>query len=114
MRRELEAPYAFQSGRWFSFWTVNNDCAWNDDVITLGLEDTTNRLTPAHIISTGGTVTRSTPEPVATHGVLSFCRAAEHASKPQHQTLKSAALHHLTASLAEAIEAEQRVRHRLG
>jgi hypothetical protein len=53
----LEAPYAFQNGKWFSFWTVNNDCGWNDTVITLGLEDTTNRLTPAHIENTGGTVT---------------------------------------------------------
>lgn len=53
----LEAPYAFQSGKWFSFWTVNNDCGWKDQVITLGLEDTSNKLTPAHIKNTGGTVT---------------------------------------------------------
>jgi hypothetical protein len=53
----LEAPYVFENGRWFSFWTTNNDCGWNDDVITLGLEDSSNVLTPAHIKSTGGTVT---------------------------------------------------------
>jgi hypothetical protein len=53
----LEAPYPFQNGKWFSFWTVNNDCGWNDAVITLGLEDASNRLTPAHIKSTGGSVT---------------------------------------------------------
>ncbi|MFO0572236.1 MAG: hypothetical protein U0263_41825 [Polyangiaceae bacterium] len=53
----LEAPYAFQNGKWFSFWTVNNDCGWADTVITLGLEDTSNKLTPAHIKNTGGTVT---------------------------------------------------------
>ena len=53
----LEVAYPFQNGKWFSFWTVNNDCGWKDQVITLGLEDTTNRLTPAHIKSTGGTVT---------------------------------------------------------
>ncbi|MBE7484398.1 MAG: hypothetical protein HS104_31065 [Polyangiaceae bacterium] len=53
----LEAPYAFQNGKWFSFWTVNNDCGWKDNVITLGLEDTSNKLTPAHIKNTGGTVT---------------------------------------------------------
>jgi hypothetical protein len=52
----LEAPYAFQNGKWFSFWTANNDCGWADDVITLGLEDTSNKLTPAHILNTGGTV----------------------------------------------------------
>jgi hypothetical protein len=54
----LEVAYPFQNGKWFSFWTVNNDCGWKDQVITLGLEDTTNRLTPAHIKSTGGTVER--------------------------------------------------------
>jgi hypothetical protein len=53
----LEAPYMFQNGKWFSFWTVNNDCGWADNVITLGLEDTSNKLTPAHIKTTGGTVT---------------------------------------------------------
>lgn len=53
----LETPYAFQNGKWFSFWTVNNDCGWNDTVVTLGLEDTSNRLTPAHIKNTGGSVT---------------------------------------------------------
>ena len=25
----LEAPYEFENGKWFSFWTVNNDCGWN-------------------------------------------------------------------------------------
>ncbi len=53
----LEAPYPFQNGKWFSFWTVNNDCGWNDDVLTLGLEDASNKLTPAHVKNTGGTVT---------------------------------------------------------
>jgi hypothetical protein len=53
----LEVPYAFENGKWFSFWTVNNDCGWADDVITLGLENASNRLTPAHIENTGGSVT---------------------------------------------------------
>jgi hypothetical protein len=52
----LEVPYSFESGRWFSFFTVNNSCDWSDQVITLGLEDPSNRLTPAHILTTGGTV----------------------------------------------------------
>jgi hypothetical protein len=52
----LDAPYDFMDGRWFSFWTVNSDCGWGERVVTLGLEDTTWRLTPAHILATGGTV----------------------------------------------------------
>lgn len=53
----LEAPYKFENGKWFSFFTTNNDCGWGDQVITLGLEDASNKLTPAHIKTTGGTVT---------------------------------------------------------
>jgi hypothetical protein len=53
----LEAPYPFQNGKWFSFWTVNNDCGWQDEVLTLGLEDASNKLTPAHVKNSGGTVT---------------------------------------------------------
>jgi hypothetical protein len=52
----LEVPYPFENGRWFSFFTVNNSCDWSDNVITLGLEDPSNRLTPAHIVNNGGTV----------------------------------------------------------
>lgn len=52
----LEVPYPFENGRWFSFFTVNNACDWSDNVITLGLEDPSNRLTPAHIVNTGGSV----------------------------------------------------------
>jgi hypothetical protein len=52
----LETPYDFMDGRWFSFWTINTDCGWAENVITLGLENTTWRLTPAHILNTGGTV----------------------------------------------------------
>jgi hypothetical protein len=52
----LEVPYTFGGGRWFSFWTVNNSCDWTDDVVTLGLENDSNILTPAHIVNTGGTV----------------------------------------------------------
>jgi hypothetical protein len=53
----LSVPYSFGNGRWFSFWTINSDCGWGEPVITLGLENASNRLTPAHILSTGGTVT---------------------------------------------------------
>ncbi|PRP91361.1 hypothetical protein ENSA5_56270 [Enhygromyxa salina] len=53
----LSVPYTFGNGRWFSYWTINSDCGWNEDVITLGLEEPSHRLTPAHIVNTGGTVT---------------------------------------------------------
>jgi hypothetical protein len=59
----LDTPYEFGSGRWFSFWTINNDCTWGDRVITLGLEDATRRLTPAHVKESGGTVTFSPGAP---------------------------------------------------
>ena len=59
----LDTPYDFMDGRWFSFWTVNSDCGWGERVITLGLEDTTWKLTPAHIASTGGTVDFVTDPP---------------------------------------------------
>lgn len=64
----LETPYDFQGGRWFSFWTVNSDCGWGEDVITLGLEDTTWKLTPAHILNTGGTVTFDADAPAFERG----------------------------------------------
>lgn len=59
----LDTPYDFRDGRWFSFWTVNSDCGWGEPVVTLGLENTTWRLTPAHILNTGGTVEFSTDAP---------------------------------------------------
>ncbi len=59
----LETPYSFVNGRWFSFWTVNNSCDWSDNVITLGLEDASFKLTPAHIKNTGGTVSFSAGAP---------------------------------------------------
>lgn len=60
----LEAPYAFADGKWFSFWTVQSSCSWSEDVVTLGLEDVSNRLTPAHIKNTGGTVVFADNAPV--------------------------------------------------
>jgi hypothetical protein len=52
----LDSP-AFGSGRWMSMVTANNSCDWSDRVVTVGLEDSSNRLTPAHITNTGGTLT---------------------------------------------------------
>jgi hypothetical protein len=45
----LEAPYRFGDGRWFSFWTANTDCAWGEQVITVGLQDPEQRIYPAHV-----------------------------------------------------------------
>jgi hypothetical protein len=59
----LDTPYDFGGGRWFSFWTVNSSCDYSERVITLGLEDATRRLTPAHIWDTGGRVTWSPGAP---------------------------------------------------
>ncbi len=59
----LDTPYDFGGGRWLSLWTTNGDCGWVERVITLGLEDSSRRLTPAHIRDTGGTVTFSPGAP---------------------------------------------------
>lgn len=59
----LDTPYVFGSGRWLSLWTTNGDCAWNERVLTIGLEDAGMRLTPAHVWDTGGTVTFSPGAP---------------------------------------------------
>jgi len=52
----VDAPYAFENGRWFSFWTVNDACDYSSNVLTLGLENAENVLTPAHVLNNGGTV----------------------------------------------------------
>lgn len=59
----LDVPYSFGNGRWFSPFTVNNSCDWSDRVITLGLENASNRLTPAHLTGTGGTMSFATNAP---------------------------------------------------
>lgn len=59
----LDVPYDFGSGRWLSLWTTNSDCGWGERVLTLGLENAGRRLTPAHVTSTGGTVTFSPGAP---------------------------------------------------
>jgi hypothetical protein len=56
--RWLEPPTRFANGKWVSFFTVNDDCAWQEDVMTLGLEDPSNILAAAHYWSgKGGTRT---------------------------------------------------------
>lgn len=53
----LESPTVFANGTWFSLWTVNGSCDWSEQVLTLGLEDASNRLAAAHYQPGGGTRT---------------------------------------------------------
>jgi hypothetical protein len=53
----LESPTVFENGTWFSYWTVNGSCDWSEQVLTLGLEDPSDRLAAAHYQPGGGTRT---------------------------------------------------------
>ena len=60
----LEPATTFANGKWVSFFTVNDDCAWKEDVMTLGLEAPSNLLAAAHYWSgKGGTRTFSANAP---------------------------------------------------
>ena len=59
----LSVPYQFGSGKWLSLWTANNDCGWQDRVITLGFENSSNVLTPGHILNSGGSVNFASSPP---------------------------------------------------
>jgi hypothetical protein len=50
----LQTNTVFQSGTWFSFWTINDSCDWSNNVLTLGLEDSSNQLAAAHYQALGG------------------------------------------------------------
>lgn len=52
----LQTSTVFESGTWFSFWTVNDSCDWSSDVMTLGLEDPSNQLAAAHYQANSGGV----------------------------------------------------------
>jgi hypothetical protein len=52
----LDVPYDFGGGRWMSLWTVNSACDYSERVVTLGFEDASRRITPAHVWDTGGRV----------------------------------------------------------
>lgn len=43
-------------------------CDWSSEVSTLGLEDTSRRLTPAHLVNTGGTQTLEPDAPAFPFG----------------------------------------------
>jgi len=51
----IDSPTVFQNGKWFSPWTVNSDCGWADEVMTIGLEDASHKLAAAHYQAGGGT-----------------------------------------------------------
>lgn len=61
-------PYRFGGGRRLSLFTFNTDCGWGERVVTLGLEESSHRLTPAHILDTGGTVDFVRPDAVLPDG----------------------------------------------
>ncbi|MEQ9075376.1 MAG: hypothetical protein RLP09_16090 [Sandaracinaceae bacterium] len=46
--RWLDVPYDFGGGRWLSLFTVNTDCGWSERVVTLGLDQPSRVLSPAH------------------------------------------------------------------
>jgi hypothetical protein len=50
----LEPTTTFANGKWVSFFGVDGDCAWKEDVMSLGLEDPSNRLAAAHYWSGPG------------------------------------------------------------
>ena len=44
----LVTPTVFENGKWWSPWTVDGACDWSDAVLTIGFEDSSNRLAAAH------------------------------------------------------------------
>lgn len=44
----LDSPTVFEGGRWLGLFTVNSACDYSDRVLTLGLEDPSNRVAAAH------------------------------------------------------------------
>jgi hypothetical protein len=54
MWMRLDSPTVFENGKWVNFWTVSGSCDYTDEVMTLGLEDNTGRLSAAHYASGGG------------------------------------------------------------
>jgi hypothetical protein len=57
MWMKLISPTVFENGKWASFWTVSGSCDYTDEVMTIGIEDNTDRLGIAHYQSGGGTRT---------------------------------------------------------
>lgn len=50
----LDSDTRFENGTWLSLWTVNSACDWSHTVLTLGIEDSSNRLAAAHYQEGGG------------------------------------------------------------
>jgi hypothetical protein len=54
MWMRLDSPTVFQNGKWVNFWTVEGACDYTTEVLTLGLEDASDRLSAAHFQAEGG------------------------------------------------------------
>jgi hypothetical protein len=50
----FDSSTTFENGTWFSLWTINGTCDWSEHVLTLGLEDPSDRLAAAHYWWDGG------------------------------------------------------------
>ena len=48
MWMRLDSPTVFQDGKWVNFWTSAAECDWSGNVLTLGLEDSSDKLAAAH------------------------------------------------------------------
>jgi hypothetical protein len=68
MWMRLDSPTVFQNGTWVNFWTSSATCDWSDEVMTVGLEDSSNRLAAAHYQNGGGTRTFSPNAPALPRG----------------------------------------------
>ena len=44
----LVSPTVFQNGKWLSLWGMDGACDWSDAVLSIGFEDSSNRLAAAH------------------------------------------------------------------
>jgi hypothetical protein len=44
----LVSPTVFENGKWLSLWGMDGACDWSDAVLSIGFEDSSNRLAAAH------------------------------------------------------------------
>ena len=58
----------FGDGRWFNYFSTNNACDYSDEMITFGLEDASNQLVPAHVVSSGGSIEYAAERPPVPRG----------------------------------------------
>jgi hypothetical protein len=68
MWMKLVSPTSFADGKWVSFWTSSASCDWSDEVMTIGIEDSTDRIGVAHYAAGGGTRTFENDAPALPRG----------------------------------------------